>query len=479
MKQQINSSNPSTIFLSIRWKLYILVVIATCLVALMMLGLIQWNFDRGFLKYINQQDKNQLEQIIPELTRYYQQSNSWQPLVDQPQHWAELLIKALNPTRRESRPPIPIHRPRFRAFLRRYVLLNEEQQLLIGHVPKQAVPLTLPIEINNQLVGHVGVIPRKELTDFNDIAFAESQRQLLLIFTGIVIALSALLSIPLAGSIVKPIQKLRTAMNTLASQKQAATLEIKQHDEIGLLAADFNQLSNILEHQEHLRRQWLADIAHELRTPISVLQAELEAIEDGIRPLTLNSIQSLQDDLGRLTRLVNDLHHLAQEDTGAIDYHLSSQPLQPILEKLVKRHTPLLEKHQLSISINDQCIKPIALKIDADRIQQLFINLLFNSLHYTDSPGQIHVSLKTLDHNLTVTWEDSAPEVPKNSLPYLFDRLYRVDTSRQRVKGGAGLGLAIVKAICEAHQAQVTAQQSSLGGLKLIINFPLSSNTKT
>ncbi|MGI0116994.1 ATP-binding protein [Zooshikella sp. RANM57] len=479
MKKYINRLNPGTIFLSIRWKLYILVVITTSLVALIMLGLIQWNFDRGFLTYINQQDKNQLEQIIPELTKYYQQSNSWQPLVNHPQHWAELLIKALKPIRRESHLPLPTHRPRFRSFLRRYVLLDEKQQILIGHIPQQAVPLTLPIEIKNQLVGYVGVIPRKELTDFNDIAFAESQRQLLLIFTGVVIGLSALLTIPLAGSIVKPIQKLRTAMNTLASQKQTTTLDIKQHDEIGLLAADFNQLSKILEHQEHLRRQWLADIAHELRTPISVLQAELEAIEDGIRPLTLNSIQSLQDDLGRLTRLVNDLHHLAQEDTGAIDYHLSAQPLQPILEKLVKRHIPLLEKHQLSITVKDHCTKPIDLNLDADRIQQLFINLLFNSLHYTDSPGQIHVTLQTLDNDLTVTWEDSAPEVPQGSLPYLFDRLYRVDSSRQRVKGGAGLGLAIVKAVCDAHHAHITAQQSSLGGLKLSINFPLLPNNKT
>ncbi|RDH43094.1 HAMP domain-containing protein [Zooshikella ganghwensis] len=477
MKQQINPSNSGSMFLSIRWKLYFLVVITTSSVALAMLGLIQWSFDQGFLKYINQQDKNQLAQIVPELTSYYHQSNSWQPLVNHPQHWADILARALNPAGQESRPPIPIHRPRFRAFLRRYVLLDEQQQLLIGHIPKQASPLIQPIEVNNQVVGFVGVIPRKELSDFNDIAFAESQRQLLLVITVIVIALSALLTIPLAGSIVSPVQKLRKAVSTLANQKQATTLVIKQNDEIGLLAADFNQLSHILEQQENLRRQWLADIAHELRTPISVLQAELEAIEDGIRPLTLNSIQSLQDDLGRLTRLVNDLHHLAQEDIGATDYHMSAQPLQPILEKLANRYMPLLEKHQLSITVIDQCVKPVDLEIDADRIQQLFINLLFNSLHYTDSPGQINVTLKPLNDKLRVIWEDSAPQVPEESLPYLFDRLYSVDSSRQRVKGGAGLGLAIVKAITVAHHAQISAEQSSLGGLKLIIDF-LQSKTR-
>ncbi|WP_163832542.1 ATP-binding protein [Spartinivicinus ruber] len=456
-------------FLSIRWKLCILVVIATSLVALIMFGLMQWSFDRGFLQYINQRDSAQLEKLVPSLTSYYQQQQSWQALTQNRRRWSELVISALSP-RLVNRPPR--HPPPFRRYVRRFLLFDQHKQLLIGRVPDKVTPLFHPIEHQNQVVGYVGLIPRRELTEYNDITFAEEHQQWLLVITSIVILVMALLAIPLASTIVKPIQRLRLAMDQLANRQPHSPLINNQQDELGLLANDFNRLSELLRQQEQLRKQWLADIAHELRTPISVLQAEMEAIEDGIRPLSQASIQSLKKDLDRLKHLVNDLHHLALEDIGAVAYQLSPQAIIPVLENILDRHNQLLHNQSIQVTLDSKVDKTLSLPLDSSRIQQLFTNLLVNSINYTDSPGNIKVTVEQQAIAINIIWEDSAPGVADADLPLLFERLYRVDSSRQRDKGGAGLGLAIVKAIVDGHHGQINAEHSALGGLKLIISLP-------
>ncbi|MDE1462700.1 ATP-binding protein [Spartinivicinus poritis] len=465
---------PPRIFLSIRWKLCILVVIATSLVALTMYSFMQWSFDRGFLRYINQRDSAQLEKLAPAVTRYYEQYQNWQGLVIHPPRWGELVISALSP-RLANR--LTQHPPPFRRYVRRFLLFDQDKQLLVGRVPNTVTPLLHSIEYQQQVVGYVGLIPRKELTEFNDIAFAEKHQKLMIIITAIVVIIMALLAIPLASSIVKPIQRLRIAMDQLANRQAHSPLSTNQRDELGLLANDFNILSQLLSQQEQLRKQWLADIAHELRTPISVLQAEMEAIEDGIRPLNQDSIQSLKMDLGRLTHLVNDLHHLALEDIGAVSYQLSQQAIMPILHNMLERHNQLISTHNLALTIKSDISENTTIAVDSNRIQQLFTNLLVNSIHYTDStpdnPGRIQVSLQQQNGAITITWEDSAPSVPDSALPLLFERLYRVDSARQRDKGGSGLGLAIVKAIVDGHHGTIKAEHSALGGLKLMIALPL------
>ena len=271
-------------FASIRWKLYWFVVLIATSVALSMYGVMQWSVDRGFLSYVNQRDISKIDKLIPELAGFYRHHRSWQDFVDKPQLWQKVLDDFLSESSDEKE--TSNYYSHSGEITHRTLLFDAQKQQIAGIAYDEHEPCFKPIQLDNKTVGYVGLLPRESLTEYNDVAFLQSQQHGLFIVTGLVILGFASLVLPLASSFVRPIEKLRFAMEKLAKNQSQVPLVIKQKDELGLLAQDFNRLKSLLAQQEELRKQWLADIAHELRTPISVLQAELEAMEDGIRALT-------------------------------------------------------------------------------------------------------------------------------------------------------------------------------------------------
>ncbi|WP_018691136.1 ATP-binding protein [Algicola sagamiensis] len=473
MRDLTKDVQTSNFFLSIRWKLYIFVVVIASCVALSIYGLMQWSFDRGFLSYLNQRDNAQLEKLVPELSHFYQKHQSWQLFVEQPLMWTQVVMKSLplnQYVRKRSQ-----YDTHTQELTHRIQLFDTQKKQLIGLTLDEKTPHFRPIQVGEEVVGYVGLIRREALTEYNDIAFAKSQQHFLFIVTGIVILGMASLALPLASSLVRPIQRLRFAMAQLAKNQPQEPLPSQQKDELGLLASDFNRLRTLLSQQEQLRKQWLADIAHELRTPISVLQAELEAIEDGIRPLTHERIHSLKSDLDRLTHVVKDLHHLALEDIGAQHYQFSSYDIVLLIRSSIERYQQQFIQQKIKVTLDNKLDGKAWVQLDQDRIHQLLTNLLSNSMKYTDHDGQLCVTLSRNQQWLEIAWEDSAPSVPEASLTLLFERLYRVDSSRQRTTGGSGLGLSIVKAIVERHGGSIHAEHSQLGGLKLRIRLPMET----
>ncbi|MGH6913809.1 MAG: ATP-binding protein, partial [Geminicoccales bacterium] len=206
----------------------------------------------------------------------------------------------------------------------------------------------------------------------------------------------------------------------------------------------------------------IADIAHELRTPLAVLRGEIEALQDGVRPLGRDALDSLAGDTARLSRLVEDLHTLSLSDLGALSYHKEPVDLAEVANEVLDERRVRTKGLKL-----EKDLQPAPLMGDADRLGQVFSNLLENSLRYTDPPGQIRVS----SGNGFVLWEDSSPGVPEADLPKLTGRLYRVEGSRSRNGGGSGLGLAIARAIVEAHGGTLAASASLLGGLRIELRF--------
>jgi two-component system sensor histidine kinase BaeS len=217
----------------------------------------------------------------------------------------------------------------------------------------------------------------------------------------------------------------------------------------------------------------MADVSHELRTPLAVLSAELEAMEDGVRPLTRESLASLRSEVSALGKLVEDLNQLALADVGALAYRKRRVDVVPLLEQALESFRDRLGERRLAV---ETALGRDAIVFgDADRLLQMFRNLLENSARYTDAGGRVRASARREGDRVVVDFEDSAPGVPPEALPHLFERFYRVDASRSRANGGAGLGLAICRSIAAAHDGEMSASDSPLGGLRVRLTLPFAA----
>ena len=215
----------------------------------------------------------------------------------------------------------------------------------------------------------------------------------------------------------------------------------------------------------------MAEISHELRTPVAVLQGELEAMQDGVRTMDGESVDSIHAEVCKLTQLIDDLHQLSLSDVGALEYRMATLCLADLIESQIQFGKAMLDDAKLKLSV-EMKDKPYLINADEQRLSQLISNLLQNSVRYTDAPGDIRVALAAESGRITLTWEDSSPAVAVGELAQLFEPLYRAEQSRSREFGGAGLGLSIAARIVQAHAGSIEASLSSLGGLKLTIEFP-------
>lgn len=268
--------------------------------------------------------------------------------------------------------------------------------------------------------------------------------------------------------ITAPVRKLKYAASAIAAGDLSQRVPVESRDELGDLAATFNTMAESLSRAETQRRQMVADVAHELRTPLSVMQANLEAMQDGVLPLDAEEIASLHEETVILSRLVADLHLLSLAEAGQLK--LEQEEVEP--GELIRKSTGRLYQNALERGVTINIETPPALPpvwADADRISQVLGNLVSNALRYTGSGGAITVKVEALTERRSVNMLKRTPEVvvsvtdtgcgiPEVDLPHIFDRFYRADKSRTRATGGSGLGLAIIKTIVEAHGGRVWAE---------------------
>jgi two-component system sensor histidine kinase BaeS len=321
-------------------------------------------------------------------------------------------------------------------------------------------------------IGYLGHHAEQNPLSRQQLDFVEQQRKSFAAISLVIAALATLLSFPLAGRLVKRINALARGTHHLAAGKYDTTLEVGPRDELGQLTQDFNALALTLTKNEALRKQWVADISHELRTPLAVLRGEIEALQDGVRQATPEAIHSLHSEVLRLNRLVDDLFQLSLSDIGALTYRKEPVDLAEILTRTAGLFRAEFAARRIELLVDLPPAKEIPLFGDGERLQQLFDNLLTNSLKYTDPGGKLRLSCRLAPDSVEIIFQDSSPSVPPADISKLFDRLYRVDSSRNRASGGAGLGLAICKNIVEAHGGAITAAPSPLGGLLISIKFP-------
>lgn len=248
-------------------------------------------------------------------------------------------------------------------------------------------------------------------------------------------------------------------------------VDLDTTDEAGQLARAFNGMADSLSGQERQRRAFMADISHELRTPLAVLRGELEAMEDGFRPLSVAGLQSLQSEVGALSKLIDELFELSLAEVGGPTYNHSMIDIGLLMEVAADAWATRYRQAGLTLERVPTEV-PLMITRDKRRLTQLLYNLLENSLRYTRPPGIVRLVATQVEASIRIDIHDSAPGVPDADRLRLFERFYRVEGSRSRRSGGVGLGLAICRGIAEVHGGHMTAHPSPLGGLWLELFLP-------
>jgi len=292
------------------------------------------------------------------------------------------------------------------------------------------------------------------------------------VLAGIVALVIALI---LAYELIKPVRELTLAVQKIANGDLSQRVKISGKDEIGLLGQTFNQMAESLHKAEEMRKALTADIAHELRNPLAVQRANLEAMLDGVYPLTIENIQPILEQNELLTRLVEDLRTLALADAGQLSLEKVPLNLKEFCEHMTETFQPQAQAKGLRIELEDQRADKSSSAIvlgDPQRVEQILGNLISNAIRYSPPGGVVKIRLNADGQDLLVQVKDSGSGIPPDALPFIFDRFYRADKSRSRNEGGSGLGLAIARQLAQAHGGNLTAENASDGGAIFTLRMP-------
>lgn len=286
------------------------------------------------------------------------------------------------------------------------------------------------------------------------------------------LALGALFSYGLT----RPLQRLMAATRAIASGDFSHRVGLRSQDEIGALAASLDTMAAALQDAERQRRSLTADIAHELRNPLAVLQGNLEALSDGVLPPTPDNLQPLIDQSRLLARIVDDLRTLSLAESGQLSLERAVVAPQALAQAVAARFAAQAAARDITLSVNAADTLP-AVTVDAQRIEQVLGNLLSNALRHTPEGGRVTCRVERgagEPADVVFSVADSGPGIPSEALPSVFDRFYRIDRGRARADGGTGLGLAIAKQFVIAHGGSITAANLAQGGAVVSFTVPLS-----
>jgi two-component system, OmpR family, sensor histidine kinase BaeS len=504
-----------------------LAMLAVAVFAVLAMGIAaRLSFDRGFLGYLSEQETARMQSVASSLASAYKEHGSWQFLRDNPRAWFEVMRSLgapgpfgdhapappggnpdhdadmpppdpSHPPPPDNPPPLPPqdqpppfghpdHPPHingpgspmpfsdFTGTGTRFALLDDEGRFLFGNpaMATSAHTVKFAVTVHGRTVGTLLMLPFREVTEVGDVRFQRGQYRASWMIGLAALLLAALLAIWLARTLLTPVHRIAKATHTLAKGDYSARVATQSQDELGQLARDFNRLAVVLERNESMRREFVADVSHELRTPLAIIRGELEALEDGVRRFDNDALKSLQMEVATLNKLIDDLYQLSLADLGSMAYRKIDLDLGKLLADTVEAFQERFRKAGMACELHLPD-SPVTMHADEGRLHQLFVNLIENSLRYTDVGGRLCISCTTARDSINIDLKDSAPGVDEQHLPRLFERFYRVESSRNRLSGGAGLGLAICRTIVEAHGGRIEAKPSPLGGLWMSVHLPL------
>lgn len=286
------------------------------------------------------------------------------------------------------------------------------------------------------------------------------------LFAGIGLAVSYFLS----GNITKPLRQLSSAAEKIRQGDLKQVVPVETQDEVGQLAMVFNQMSAELAATESNRQELLANIAHELKTPLAILQGHLESMLDGVETPEPDKLFSMQEEVMRLTRLVGDLRDLSLAQVHKLELHLQPLDVSEKTRRAADMLEPMLEEKHLQFKRELAEGLP-ELPLDPDRLNQILYNLITNAIRYTTPGTTITLQTEKTDKGVRLTVADEGPGIAPEDLPHVFEQFYRGEKSRNRASGGSGIGLSLAKSFVEAQGGTIHAENRKTGGAAFIVEF--------
>lgn len=422
---------------------------------------------KNFHRYLENRMAEEFASMAENLGRYYEVYGSFDPLRND----MNAMHSAFRGSRRDpgrEGPKFPEPPPKKEIF----TILGENREYLAGGHNRPEDMHLFPVRADGGLVGYLGVVKRENLRDTFAENFLKRQSYLLVITSVLVTIFSSLAALWLTRSILRPINKLNTATEKVAARDFDVHINVGTKDELADLADNFQKMVETLREYEQKQTRWISDISHELRTPLSVLLGSMEAVQDGVRKADSETLELMYRQAVRVKKLVNELHDISLAESGAMHLQKARADIVNELAGMLDFYEVRMAEAGFRVETSFAATADKFVNVDLMRINQVFINILENTVKYAKSPGVLYVSCKTEKGQITVVFEDTGPGVAEEHLPFLFDRLYRVDSSRSRSTGGSGLGLSICRFIIENHGGEIYAEKSDKGGLRIVIKLP-------
>lgn len=427
----------------------------------------RWNTRQEFIKFLSDQNQSN---IVTELTVYYRQNGSWEGV-------EFIFVQGNRPS-----PGMGMGQGPRMDMMRSYLLTDRNGRVLIPNgrfkvgekLSKEQLELGTFIMEDGEVVGILIPIGGAFQGSPRELEFIE--RTNLILFYGALIGavIALLLGIFLSRTITRPIRELTKATHAVSQGDLAQQVPVRTNDELGELAQAFNKMSAELSRSVDARKQMTADIAHELRTPLSLILGHAEAVHDGVLPPTKDNFEIIREEAARLEHLVNDLRTLSLADAGELS--ISPQIVEPggLLRDVASLYEYQSKRKNIELALDIASPLP-PLEVDPGRMTQVLTNILDNAIRHTPEGGTITLSARHKDDRIELAIQDSGPGLPGEEVGRIFERFYRADPSRQREDGGSGLGLAIAKSIVQAHSGQVSAESEAGKGLRIVISLPVKS----
>jgi signal transduction histidine kinase len=333
----------------------------------------------------------------------------------------------------------------------------------------------IELQVGDEVVGYLLAEGGMGLNRVDEQFLVNRLNRAALIAGSIAAVVALFLAFFLAYRLLRPVRDLASAAQNLAQGDLSQRVPVRGNDELARLGRDFNQMADALQQAGEARRAMTADIAHELRTPLAVQRANLEALQDGVYELNAENLQPILEQNLLLSRLVDDLRTLAMADAGQLTLERVPTDLPGLVGRVVERFQPQAASHQVSLLYSPPTGAVPELELDPMRVEQILNNLLSNALRHTPKGGQVTVTLEREARHMRLKLRDSGSGIPEEALAHVFERFYRADRSRARSEGGSGLGLAIARQLAQAHAGELSAANDQQGGAVFTLTLPLNS----
>lgn len=352
------------------------------------------------------------------------------------------------------------------------VVVSTEEGKVGMLLSPQEVASGIPLFDEGKKMGVLLLSEQESVLDPAEEEFLASAKRSALLGGGIASGIALLLSAFLISQVLSPLRLLSRATERIAHGDLTQRVTLKARDEFGQLGSSFNRMIDNLRRSETIRQTMTADIAHELRTPVTIIQGNLEAILDGVYQPTPETIAPIYEETLHLGRLIDDLRDLALAEAGELRLNKEPTDLVALVNQVTEMVSSSLEwGPKLHVKVDHSLPK---VTLDPKRIRQVVANILSNAVRHTPATGEIWVEISQEGGELELRVTDSGPGIPPEDLPHLFERFYRGDQARSRSGGGSGLGLAIAKQWVEAHGGRIWAENSEQTGARFVVRLPLT-----